>query len=139
MKYIIAIPLSLLLLFSGIRVELATHYCCGEVAGRKISFDGEPATCGMETGEKAIYPGMSEFIAHCCYNTTSEYSISSIYVISGFTHHNSVLLISSDLNFQSDINILNPQTVQKQSSGNKPPGISSKEQLSPASLCLFRI
>ena len=48
MKRIVSIPLLFIILFSGINVKFASHYCGGNFSGTKVSLTGELATCGME-------------------------------------------------------------------------------------------
>jgi hypothetical protein len=46
-----SILLLFLLLMSVINLSFAVHYCGGEIAGRKVSFSGKTASCGMDMGK----------------------------------------------------------------------------------------
>ena len=41
MKNVISIPLALLILFTGINVQIASHYCGGNFAAAKVSLTGK--------------------------------------------------------------------------------------------------
>ncbi len=79
MKFILSIPLSLLLLFSGINIRYAAHYCGGNVVATRISLSGELATCGMEPKEDNN-SSLVTLKKHCCEDITSEYTINNNYV-----------------------------------------------------------
>ena len=79
MKKVISISLALLVLFSGIRLDVAYHYCSGNLAGSRVSFSGKPASCGME---KPVEPkNTSDIIKRqCCEDLISTFSIYSQYL-----------------------------------------------------------
>ena len=79
MKKILSIPIIILILFSGITINFATHYCAGSVAAVKVSLDGELATCGMErNGDNQSNEDL--FRKHCCEDVTASYSLSCNYI-----------------------------------------------------------
>jgi hypothetical protein len=81
MKSVLSISLSVLILFSGINIRYAAHYCGGNVVATKISLSGELATCGMEPGE-ANNSFSVTIKTHCCEDITSQFTINNTYVAS---------------------------------------------------------
>jgi hypothetical protein len=81
MKSVLSISLSVLILFSGINIRYAAHYCGGNVVATKISLSGELATCGMEPGE-ANNSSSVTIKTHCCEDITSQFTINNTYVAS---------------------------------------------------------
>ena len=79
MKKILSIPLIMLILFTGVTVNFATHYCGGSVAATKVSLTGKLATCGMEgTSDNKTNEGL--YKNHCCDDVTAAYTLSSNYI-----------------------------------------------------------
>ncbi len=81
MKSVLSISLSVLILFSGINIRYAAHYCGGNVVATKISLSGEPATCGMEPGEASNSSSVT-IKTHCCEDITSQFAINNTYIAS---------------------------------------------------------
>jgi hypothetical protein len=77
MRKLVAIPIIILILFSGITVNLAFHYCGGHLADRKISLSGGLASCGMETEDNGRETSIKSF---CCENSLSSYTFNNIFL-----------------------------------------------------------
>ena len=79
MKKILSIPLIILILGSGMTLNVATHYCCGKVAATKVSLSPRLASCGMEipSVNKLTEDAISK---HCCEDKISAYSFDTNYV-----------------------------------------------------------
>jgi hypothetical protein len=77
MRKVLAIPVIILILFSGITVNLAFHYCGGHLAAKKISLSGGLASCGMETETSNDQTTIKNF---CCKNSLSSYTFTNIYL-----------------------------------------------------------
>ncbi|HEX2922352.1 MAG TPA: hypothetical protein VHO50_14410 [Bacteroidales bacterium] len=75
MKKIYAISLSLLMLFTGVTVNLAFHYCGGYLAHKEINFSGEAQSCGME--HQGDEPGITNL---CCQDKVQSYTFNSNYI-----------------------------------------------------------
>jgi hypothetical protein len=138
MKTVLSIPLILLILFSGISVKFATHFCHGSFAATKVSLTGELATCGMETLSGNI-PFDNSFGKHCCDDITSAYSICNNYVSSSSTisypWNKLIQIIDAPFDFiynQLIFNIITDVII-------KPPGTIYSKCVSCAALCVFRI
>ncbi|HLN22041.1 MAG TPA: hypothetical protein VK213_13190 [Bacteroidales bacterium] len=135
MKKIVSIPLILLILFTGITINLASHYCGGNYVASKISFSGELATCGMEhnTHKK---PGINEQ-DHSCQDFTSAYTLSSnyvpsaVHVVDNYTHLFSNNWFYNSISLDSQNIVLN--TI------NRPPGNFMAGNFDPEVICIFRI
>jgi len=83
MKKIFSILFATLILFSGMHLTLATHICGGELAGVKLSFSGEKASCGMENNEQDSKSSNS-ISSNCCQNHQTVYSVDNNYNPSTF-------------------------------------------------------
>ena len=139
MKITASIILTFLILFSGIRVNVASHYCGGSLAATKVSLSGELATCGMEKGSPA--PSSQDFFTrHCCTDKLTSFSISTNYlpaecsVIPGSGHEiiPPFLLHNEPVNGQN--NLFPFSTGIK-----RPPGFYSTVDVKQQIICIFRI
>ena len=138
MKTIGAISLIVLLLFTGIRVSVATHYCCGHVAGTKVSLTGAQATCGMENEEAPV--SHQEIIStHCCDNVMSSYSFSNNYFPTFYNYDNfdakaviSFIVPSDVISFAEPVIIISNRD-------GSPPGNQFPDDVLLSSICVFRI
>jgi hypothetical protein len=83
MKKILSISFAFLILLSSMHITLATHYCGGERSASKVSFTGEFASCGMETDEDFLLPGI-HIEKHCCDNHVSVFTVDHNYAPSSF-------------------------------------------------------
>jgi hypothetical protein len=138
MKTILSIPLIILILFTGVSVKFATHYCGGYVAATKVSLTGELATCGMESGSesKTLQQTLGN---HCCDNTLSAYSICNNYFASSFNIEVPGQLVTNLLlspygylsNYETNFNTSLSEI--------KPPGIYNPNSVDRPVLCIFRI
>jgi hypothetical protein len=77
MRKVLTIPVLILILFSGITVNLAFHYCGGHLADKKISLSGVLASCGMETENNDDQTTIKSI---CCENSFSSYTFNNIYI-----------------------------------------------------------
>jgi hypothetical protein len=79
MKRFISLPLLVLILFTGIKIDIASHYCGGRLAATKVSLIGKRATCGMEEHSVANTPN-GLITKHCCDNVFFSVSLGINYV-----------------------------------------------------------
>lgn len=139
MKRLFSIPLILLILFSGINVNIAAHYCGGNFSASKVSLNGTLASCGMEhqAGSKSFQDLISN---HCCEDFISSLAISVNYIPS-ICH--SIPDIAPELNhlFILTDELLNSQciTVSSICGNNKPPGNFSPVSVEQQVICIFQI
>jgi|WetSurMetagenome_2_1015567.scaffolds.fasta_scaffold08366_4 hypothetical protein len=138
MKTVISNILIILLLFSGISVKFATHYCGGHVAATKVSLTGELATCGMErqSDDKSLETTYSR---SCCDDVTSSYSISSKYVTTSYCFSvqkqqviDMVLVSPYYINSQETLPLLYNNSI-------RPPGIYYPNSVPRTALCIYQI
>ena len=129
----------LLLVLTGARVTIATHYCGGEIAAKKISLSGKLASCGMEVKtDKNSLPG--EFLkTHCCDN-----EVATIGVINNYFPP--VLCTDVDITSQKIINYLPLNQLLQLSYINidiytsiSPPGKLLPIGPNLSDICVFRI
>ena len=92
MKRISSILLACFILFMGMHVTFATHFCGGEVAAMKLSFNSEIASCGMEKSTHDCKSN-NQITSNCCKNNIVSYSVDNNYVSSIFEFKN----ISKDI------------------------------------------
>jgi hypothetical protein len=138
MKTIISIPLIILILFSGISVKFATHYCGGSVAATKVSLTGELATCGMEstTDNNTQH---DTFNKHCCDDITSAYSICNNYIPSYHFVKEPGQQVISMIGVPADY-LSNQETIINTSNNDiRPPGTNYPNSVTRQALCIFRI
>jgi hypothetical protein len=137
MKTILSIPLMILILFTGVKINFATHYCSGSVAGTKVSLTGELATCGMKY-DSDLNTSQQSIGRHCCENVVSVYSICNNYFSSSYTpdapQHN-ICCQNMVCCCYNNIEYNTPD------SGNKirPPGNYTSNSVDRPVICTFRI
>ena len=79
MKKLLSISFAFLILLSGMNFSIATHYCGGEIAASKVSFSGEPASCGMELPGGDCSSPARQLDSNCCKNKVSVFAVDSNY------------------------------------------------------------
>lgn len=138
MKTVLAIPLILLILLSGISVKFATHYCHGSVAATKVSLTSVPATCGMES-QSGNTPFYNSYSKHCCddvilaYSICNNYFASSRSVLYPFQKFSCTIAIpAACVGNQTIVNIITNKII-------KPPGYNYPNSVDCPFLCVFRI
>ncbi|MDP3001889.1 MAG: hypothetical protein Q8N38_02015 [Bacteroidales bacterium] len=138
MKAILSIPLIILILFTGISVKFATHYCGGYVAATKVSLTGELATCGMES-KSDNNTQQKTFDKHCCDDITSAYSICNNYFASSYNFYdpgqqviNMIAVLAGYLSNQETI-------INTSNNDIRPPGTNHPNSVDRPVLCIFRI
>lgn len=138
MKTIVSIQLILFLLFTGININFATHYCGGSVAATKVSLDGELANCGMEHSP-ANNSRQYTFTKECCKDVLSSYSICNNYFSSSYSvdgPHQQVIFV---LNIPVDLGYKQEVADNSSNKDIRPPGINSPNSVNRSALCIFRI
>jgi hypothetical protein len=139
MKTILSIPLALLLLFTGINVNIASHYCGGKLSAVKVSLNGERASCGMEQ-QSGAKPSEDLFSRHCCDDVISSVCISLNYVPASYL---SIPYAGQDINHifitQDQLLISRPVHLSILSGSRRPPGKFSPSSVEQQVICLFQI
>jgi hypothetical protein len=82
MKKFFTIPVTILLLLSGMHFSIASHYCNGELSAVKLSQNGKAASCGMVHDNEIS--SETTFSAKCCEDKTSVYRVDDNYFSSEF-------------------------------------------------------
>lgn len=139
MKKYLTIPVVCLILFSGMHVTVATHFCGDEIAGTKISLSGQYASCGMAHDVKSKQSEEAGFSAICCENEILVYAVDNSYTpsILHFKEISQNILhefqVPEGFSFHLNFPVLtNPTTVS-------PPDNFLAGAVSLAGLCTFRI
>lgn len=133
----LSIPLIILLLFSGITVNLASHFCNGAFIGNKISFSGELADCGMEHHENTHNRGINP--DHTCADFTASYTISSNYVPSQPASGDSGLQVIQPLLLPAGLATGNMPAETALITETGPPGSFNPSKVDREVICIFRI
>jgi hypothetical protein len=138
MKRIFAILFSALVLVTGMHFSFATHTCQGQMAGVKLSFSGEKASCGMESDSRN-YSGQKAVSEECCHDKISFLSVDD--------SSNPTLLKIIDITKElAQIFIFPVSTIHSSliqfpiiSADISPPDESVASAVSLAGICIFRI
>ena len=139
MKTILSIPLSLLILFTGINVKIASHYCGGNLSAVKVSLNGEHASCGMEQ-QSGTKPSEDQFSRHCCDDVISSVCISINYVpVSTWSIPNAGQEINHTFITQDQLLISQPVHLSVLSGSRRPPGGFSPSAVEQKVICIFQI
>lgn len=138
MKKAISISLIILTLAAMVQVTVATHYCGGEIAGTKISFSGEIASCGMEDGETSLPCQDIYLTTHCCENVIHNYSITSNYFPS-FSGSPLTYQPPSPYYIIPGVPALSSSSSLRTYSDKSPPGDISYSSVDLSEICILRI
>jgi hypothetical protein len=139
MKRLISIPLLVLILFSGININIASHYCGGRLAAIKVSLTGETASCGMEEHSSDLPPNGS-ITKHCCDDIISSISIGNNYVPSvNITLPDNGPELNHFYIALPDLFKDHGKLLSYLSSILKPPGSFIPNDVEQQSICIFRI
>ncbi len=138
MRKVLSIPLIALILFSGISVKFATHYCRGSVFATKVSLSGKLATCGMDHHEDN-YSQQLTITRHCCEDVLSAYTLGNNYLISDYHIdapgiqgiHFFVIPLNTKIGESTAINYIDKKI--------RPPGMNDLYSPALEALCVFRI
>jgi hypothetical protein len=138
MKTLISIPLIILILFTGISVKFATHFCGGYVAATKVSLTGELATCGMERqcDKNSL---QYTYKNNCCDDITSAYSICNNFFASSYNFDDPGQQVVNMFAVPSGY-LSNQETfIITSDSDFRPPGTNHPNSVDRPVLCIFRI
>jgi|WetSurMetagenome_2_1015567.scaffolds.fasta_scaffold61247_3 hypothetical protein len=139
MKLVFSILLSAWILFSGMGVKIAQHYCEGSLAATKVSLTGELATCGMQgCNEEKSFP-VSAYDQLCCENHLSTFLLSNF----NTTSTQEVSQPTTEITQVFDIPVTLCNDLSHPGSpcivSKPPPGSGFLSHTSSSSLCTFRI
>ena len=137
MKKLLSILFAVLILLSGTHLTFATHICGGEVAGTKLSFTNEKASCGMETsGETKSQPSIS---SACCHDFVSNYKVDNTYKTSSTRLDEPVNLLLAVYLIPENIGLISLITNHTVNTNVRPPGKFIAAAVSLPDICVFRI
>ena len=139
MRTLLAIPLMLLIPFSGISLKYAAHYCRGNQVATKISLTGELASCGMEQSPEPSVHGMI-IKTKCCDNVTTSYSFNGNYIP---TYHNTLRQLNNltaKISFAvTGMPVAYIPIIHDTINISKPPGFNYPDLMDRSRLCILRI
>ncbi len=79
MKKFLSVSFALLILFSGMHLTIASHYCGGKLAFSKFSVTGELASCGMEGSVEKCSAPVKMSTTHCCKDKVAAFIVDGSY------------------------------------------------------------
>jgi hypothetical protein len=138
MRKTLSIPLIVLILFSGISIKVATHYCMGSVFGTKISLTGQLATCGMEH-DQDNNSSQQSITNECCADVMSAYTLSTNYLGTPFQINNPHLNGTDFIFAPVNTHTIEAITVVPSYTNLHPPGMNDLYHPAIQTLCVFRI
>jgi hypothetical protein len=139
MKTILSISLALMILFTGINVNIASHYCGGNLSAVKISLNGELASCGMEQ-QSGTKPSDDLFSRHCCDDVISSVCISINYIpVSCWSIPYTGQEVNHTFIIQDQLIISQPIQLTVFSGSTRPPGAFSPSDVEQQAICVFQI
>jgi hypothetical protein len=139
MKRLVAIPLLLMMLFSGITVQIASHYCKGSYSGSKVSLDGQLASCGMEN-LSVTHSSEDIMSSHCCSDIISSVAFSTNYISTACHDLPDPQQEIIHISFISNELLASREICFPLASGSvRPPGILNRAGIEQQVLCIFRI
>jgi len=138
MKTILSIPLIILILFTGVSVKFAAHYCGGSVSDTKISLSGELASCGMAS-DVETHTLQQTIRHHCCDNTLTTYSICSTFFASPYDAEFNSQVPTDNILKPIDYILDNKLIINFTNDQSKPPGSFNPNSVDRPVLCIFRI
>jgi hypothetical protein len=136
MPKILSILLTFLILFSGITIHLARHYC-GTSIDTKVSFSGKPAGCGMEHSQKNSFD--YTFSNKCCEDVISDVTLNNNYFASPFASDNHNLLLSFIFALKAESAPVIEPSVSLSDVFTRPPGAFIPNEVDRQVTCIFRI
>lgn len=137
-RKILSISFALLIVLSSMHFTLATHFCEGKIAAVKVSFSGELASCGMETGKDSQLPGVN-LREHCCDNHDSVLEVDKNFApsFSEFKAFSQPILLVFDIPVSIALNSLT--SLDNSNISISSPDNILVEDVSLPKICVFRI
>jgi hypothetical protein len=127
-----------MLIFSGMTINIATHFCNGSFIGTKVSFSGKLASCGMEK-DNTVNAGYGIHPKHSCSDITSSYTMSSNYIPGSPDLNSGKMLVQIPVihvNFiLSELIAADCQDAFK----IEPPGFHNPSSVDQEVICIYRI
>lgn len=137
MKRTLSLTLVLLLLVSGMHLSVASHYCGGELAQVKWSFNHALAGCGME-GEHDAAQGIT-LEQPCCQDQLSTYTTDSQYQIQALTFKKFTPQLVAFFTIPIRLAFKSQQPADYFHTHVFPPGIVTPTQVFQEDICVFLI
>jgi hypothetical protein len=139
MKKIISIQLLLLILFTGINVNIASHFCGGHFRATKVSLNGDLASCGMEESREVSSP-QDLLKNHCCEDVLSSFCINPHYIPSDLSYVHDYGMELIHIFILSDrVNTSRELSINADSGDKRPPGFFYPASVEQPIICIFRI
>jgi hypothetical protein len=134
-----SISLLIFVIIGMMHLSIANHYCAGKLAGTKVSFSGQLASCGMETEKMKLPETGSKLNDHCCDDVLVTLVTDNNYEPSfSFTGD------SPQFNLQIPDNMVlyqltSTEPSRSQSTNVMPPGKRPSALADCSGICVFRI
>ena len=138
MKRIISILLACFILFMGMHVTFATHFCGGEVAAMKLSFNSEIVSCGMEKSTHDCKSN-NQITSDCCKNNIVSYSIDNNYNSTTSDFKEILKNIFPIFLYRSNTSLYSLDILQNSKTNESPPLNLLLSNVSLSVICIYRI
>ena len=138
MKKVLSIVFAMLILFSGMHISVASHFCGGEIAAVKWSVTGEKATCGMEKAQTAC-PLHQAITSGCCKDEVTVYKIDNNYSPSDFQLKKVVTNLIQVFNIPDCLSLNTLIPLKSSFTCIRPPGNLQSSSVKQEDICVFLI
>jgi hypothetical protein len=139
MKKAASILSAMIILLSGLRVTVATHFCGGSYAASKVSLSGKLASCGMEDDERDRQLPWDQYRKHCCDNEVMLAGTDNIFTDPVPCDIISLKEFADNIFFIKDYRSCHLYEVRPENSVYYPPGLTVTNPVSQETICVFRI
>jgi hypothetical protein len=139
MRKLFSILFALILLLAGMHFTVATHFCGGEIAAKRVSFAGHLASCGMKSDGITSTTSQTNITAHCCDNEISTYTVDNNYTPAEFHGKEITQKILHEFNIPAAVSFEHKYHSSLNLTNASPPCDFSANAVSMADICVFRI
>ena len=138
MKKALSIMFALMILFSGMHLSLATHFCGGEISAVRWSFTDEKASCGMEcdNSDTQDYKVMAP---ECCQNNMAFYQVDNNYSPSHIQVDKPAYHLIQVFYLPENTDNVFSRTEKSLNTNIRPPGTFLASAVELTDICVFRI
>lgn len=134
MKKMFSILFAVLILFSGLTVNLAVHYCRGMEASKKLTLSGSLPGCGMESHQSS--KGLHN--PSCCSNVVKSYTFSNTFFSSSVSPETAKVQIQHAM-VTAEAFTFDQPAAELRLLNNRPPGVFMAQDVELDFICIFRI
>lgn len=139
MRKFFSILFAFFILLAGMNLTVAVHYCGGSIVATTLSFNGEPASCGMESDAECPKKTESGFDSNCCKNEFTVYSVDNNFAPSEYHFTKLTQNVVQDLSVIEIISLQHKYSHFSNFATVSPPCSHAASAVCMADICVFRI